>query len=205
MKDKNLMIRLGLTLVLGVMIIYKTYQFKFSNFIGDEVIYLVLVILGVLAWGLILFRDLKLYKKKQEFKYLMTSIAGGLFIMIALGISWNINRDLKKPTLVKVLYNGDYYGNVMDFKKDGTYIFDNYFLGSHYTYGNYQINGDEIMLDRNEIDGAIISNQLKILPVSVQYIDENKEEFYVFQVDESGEKIQNALEFRVTIDNRKRK
>ena len=183
---------------------YKTYQFKYSDFIFDGLIYSVIGLIGFIVWGIFLSKDLKLYKKQKRVKYLTTSIIGGISLITILGISWSINKNFNKPTLVKVFYDGDFNGTGIDFKKDGTYIFDNFCLGSNYEYGTYQINGDEIKLDRNEIDNVIKSNRLKIALKTINYQEEVKEENYVFQVDEFGDKMKNEIEFRVTIDNRKK-
>ena len=193
-----------MTILIGLLIMYKTYQFKYSDFIFDGIIYSVIGLIGFIVWGIFLSKDLKLYKEQKRVKYLTTSIIGGISLITILGISWSINKNFNKPTLVKVFYDGDFNGTGIDFKKDGTYIFDNFCLGSNYEYGTYQINGDEIELDRNEIDNVIKSNRLKIALKTINYQEEVKEENYVFQVDEYGDKMKNEIEFRVTIDNRKK-
>lgn len=183
---------------------YKTYQSQYSDFIFDGIIYSTLGIIGLIVLGIILSKDLKLYKEQKRAKYLTTSIIGGVSLITILGISWSINKNFNKPTLVKVFYDGDFNGTGIDFKKDGTYIFDNYCLGSNYEYGTYQIKGNEIELDRDQIDNVIKSNRLKIASKTINYQDETKEENYMFQVDEFGDKMKNKKEFRVTIDNRKK-
>ena len=190
--------------MIGLLIMYKTYQFKFSDFIFDGIIYLAIGIIGLIVWGIILSKDLKLYKEQKRVKYLTTSIIGGISLITTLGISWSINKNFNKTTLVKVFYDGDFNGTGIDFKKDGTYIFDNYCLGSNYKYGTYLINGNEIELDKDEINNVIKTNRLKIASKTVNYQDEIKEEIYVFQIDEFGDKMKNEIEFRVTIDNRKK-
>lgn len=204
MKSRNHIIRIGLTILIGVLLLHKTYQFKYSDFLFDVIIYSILGTIGLVAWGIILLKDLKLYKEQKREKYLTTSIIGGISLVMIFGVSWNINKNFKKPTLVKVFYDGDFNGTGIDFKKDGTYIFDNFCLGSNYKYGTYQINGDRIELDRNEIDNVIKSNHLQITSKITNYQDKIQEESYALQIDEFGNEIKNGIEFRITIDNRKR-
>jgi hypothetical protein len=203
MKNKNHLLRIGLTVLISWLIIYKTYQFKFSNFILDEILYPVIGIIGLIAWGIMLSKDLKLFKAEKQAKYLTTAIIGGVSLITILLINWSLNRTFNKPTLVKVFYDGDFNGVGIDFKKDGTYIFDNFCLGSDYEYGIYQINGDEIELDRKEIDNIIKSKRLRIASKTTDYQDEIEEENYLFQIDEFGHSMENELSFRVIIDNRK--
>jgi len=195
---KNHKVSTVLVIFINIIIIYKTYQFKYCDFIFDRIIYSVIVVIGLIVWGIVLSKDLKLFRAQEQSKYFTNAI------ITTLGINWSINNDFNKQTLVKVFYNGDFNGTGIDFKKDGTYIFDNFCLGSNYEYGTYQINGDYIELDRNEIDHVIKSKWLKIVLQTVSCQDEIKEENYVFQIDEFGHKMKEEIEFRVVIDNRKK-
>jgi hypothetical protein len=113
-----------------------------------------------------------------------------------------INNDFNKPTLLRVYYDGDYNGTSIDFKTDGTYIFDNSAIGiSSYFYGTYEINGNKITMDKDTIDNLM---NLKYLEIRDKQFEERESGVYLYQVDSSGNLIKYSDEYRVTIDNRKK-
>jgi len=202
MKNRNHILRIVITVFIGLLIIYKTYQFKYSDFVFDGIIYSVIAIIGLIIWVIILYKDWILFRKSKQANYLINGIIGGIFLITVFGINRIINKNFDKPTLLKVFYDGDYNGTGIDFKTDGTYIFDNFCLGSNYEYGTYEINGNKITLDKYEIDNVIKTNQLEIRPKIIEYVDQTKTENYIYQVNEQGEILRNKIEFRIVIDNR---
>ena len=114
-----------------------------------------------------------------------------------------INKNFDKPTLIRIYYDGDFNGTGIDFKTDGTYIFDNSAIGmSDYQYGTFTIKGNEITLDKSELDNVIKTNRLEIRPKTIEYSDRTEIENYVYQTDENAEILKSETEFRVVIDNR---
>ncbi len=204
MKNRNHIFRVVLTTAIGLLIIYKTHQFKYTDFLFDVIIYQVIGIVGLVIWGRVLWQDSTEFKKEGHRKYWINGIIGGISLISMLIINWNIQTNFNKPSLVKIYCDGDINGVGIDFKKDGTYIFDSFSMGSDYEYGTYQIKGDKIELDKKEIDNVIKSNRLKILAKEISYSDITKEENYVAQIDENGNKLENTTEFKVIIDNRKK-
>ena len=162
-----------------------------------------LTIIGLvfLIWSL--FTDLKHFRTEKK---IISLIPIGLAIIFTTTIwIWNvrINSNFDKPTLVRIFYDGDFNGTGIDFKTDGTYIFDNSAIGfSDFTYGEYEINGNVITLDRNGLDN-INTNRLEIRPKLIEYSDRTETENYVYQIDENGNLIENTTEFRLVVDNRK--
>jgi hypothetical protein len=130
----------------------------------------------------------------------------GLGIVFTIIIwKWNsqINEKFDKPTLVRIFYDGDFNGTGIDFKTDGTYIFDNSAIGlSNYLYGEYEISGNKIILDKSNLDNVVKTNRLEIRPKSIEYFDRTESEQYVFQINEIGNILENVTEFRVVVDNR---
>ena len=161
-----------------------------------------LTIIGLvfLIWSL--FTDLKHFRTEKK---TISLIPIGLAIIFTTTIwIWNvrINSNFDKPTLVRIFYDGDFNGTGIDFKTDGTYIFDNSAIGfSDFTYGEYEINGNVITLDRNGLDN-INTNRLEIRPKLIEYSDRTETEKYVYQIDENGNLIENTTEFRLVVDNR---
>jgi hypothetical protein len=168
----------------------------------DSIIFGGIALIGLIYWFWSINKDLKQYKSTKSSEFLIGTILGIVFIGLILGLNWKNNSDLNKPTLVRVYYDGDFNGTGIDFKTDGTYIFDNHAIGfSDYTYGTYEISGQLITLDKKEIDNVIKSNLLEIKKREINGTDNS--ENYLFQIGKNGNKIERATEFRVVVDNRK--
>ena len=181
-----------------------TYQFKYSTFIFDLIIFGIIAIIGIifLVWSL--FTDLKQFRIHKKILFLIPIGLGIVFTVVIWVWNWQINSNFEKPTLIRVFYDGDYNGTGIDFKTDGTYIFDNSAIGmSDYQYGTYRISGNEIILDKSELDNVLKTNRLEIRPKTIDYSDRTETEKYVYQVNKNGEILKNETVFRVVIDNRK--
>ena len=204
MKNLKYIIRVIGILTVGLLLVKMTYQFKYSTFMFDLIFFGGLTIIGLvfLIWSL--FTDLKDFRTEKK---IISLIPIGLAIVFTTTIwIWNfrINSNFDKPTLVRIFYDGDFNGTGIDFKTDGTYIFDNSAIGlSDFIYGTYQINGNRIILDKKTLDNVIVTNQLEIRPKLIEYSDRTETEKYVFQIDENGNLIENSTEFRLVVDNRK--
>ena len=203
MKNWKYIIRVIGILTIGLLLVKMTYQFKYSTFMFDLIIFGGLSIIGLtfLIWSL--FTDLKHFRaKKKTFSLIPIGLA---IIFAAIILIWNvqINSNFDKPTLVRIFYDGDFNGTGVDFKTDGTYIFDNSAIGlSDYVYGKYEINGNRIVLDKKTLDNVVLTNQLEIRPKVIEYSDRTETDKYVYQIDEKGNILKNATEFRLVIDNR---
>ncbi|WP_298537867.1 hypothetical protein [uncultured Algibacter sp.] len=168
----------------------------------DSIIFGGIALIGIIYWLWSINKDLKQYKLTKNSEFLIGTILGIVFIGLILVMNWKNNSDLYKPTLVRVYYDGDFNGTSIDFKTDGTYVFDNHAIGfSDYTYGKYQINGQMITLDKKEIDNVIESDLLEIKKKKINGTDNS--ENYLFQIGNNGTEIKRATEFRVVVDNRK--
>ena len=187
---------------IGIYLTYKIYQFRFSNFVFDYILFLGIVTIGLLFWFWTIFKEYKKYKSTKKLKHLIGSFIGLIFLITIFGINWKNESDLNKPTLIRVYYDGDFNGTSIDFKKDGTYIFNNSAIGlSDYSYGTYEINGKRIVIDKNEIDNVIKSNFLEIKDIKEDKVDYLAGK-YLFQIEPSGAEIKRATKFRVVVDNR---
>lgn len=196
--------RLILILLVGGYLTYLTYSFQYRTFFSDAIIWFLLIGIGILLFIWTIIKDFQVFKtEKRVLNFTLTSLCL-IFVFSILLLEFKIQSYFNKPTLLKVYYDGDYNGTTIDFKKDGTYIFDHSAIGlSDYTYGTYEINGNNITLDRDQIDNLTNLKQLKIDEKEINYQDGSKKEFYLFQVDTNGKIIDRTTEYRVTIDNRK--
>ena len=169
----------------------------------DLIFFGILSILGLifLIWSI--FTDLRQFRVKKN---ILSLIPFGLGIVLTTIIwIWNIQiqSNFDKPTLLRIYHDGDFNGTSIDFKTDGTYIFNNSAIGlSNFQYGEYQINGNQITLDRSKLD-FIKTNRLAIQPKVIKYLDRTENDKYVYQVDKYGKVLKNSTEFRLVVDNRK--
>ena len=195
-------IRLILILLVGVILTYLTYKSKYQTFIGTAIIWGILLIIGITLFVWTITKDIKAYNSSKQIKNFTLTFICLIFIAIISILEIKINIDFNKPTLLKAFYDGDFNGTGIDFKKDGTYIFDNSAIGmSDYYYGTYKINGNKITLDKDQIDNL---TNLKYLELRENQLEEGKRELYLYQIDINGKKIEQSTEYRITIDNRKK-
>ena len=126
---------------------------------------------------------------------LILIISGLLISILAIfDIRRQINFD--KPSLLKVFYDGDFNGTSIDFKTDGTYIFDNAAIGlSNYFYGTYKITDNSIIMDKDLLDNL---DHFKYLEIR----EKENEDLYLYQIDSLGNLIETSTQFRVVMDNR---
>jgi hypothetical protein len=204
MKNWKYILRIIGILSIGVLLVKMTYQFKYSTFIFDLIIFGILAIIGLffLTWSI--FSDLKQFRINRKIYRLIPITLGVIFTTVILIWNTQINSNFDKPTLIRIFYDGDFNGTGIDFKTDGTYIFDNSAIGmSDYQYGTYEIEGNEITLDKSELDNVIKTNRLEIRPKTIDYSDRTETDNYVYQVNKKGEVLKNKTEFRLVVDNRK--
>jgi len=199
-------IRLILIFLVGGALIYFTHKSKYQSFFFDAVISMFLFFLAgiLLLWSVV--KDLKNYQSNKQLLNFATTMTAVLFALIIMVMEHNINKNFDKPTLIEVFYNGDYNGAGIDFKTDGTYIFDISALGlTNFQYGTYKISGDKIVIDKINLDGVVVTNLLEVRNQQVQYQDSTRSELYLYQVSNTGVVIDNTFEFRVVVDNRREK
>lgn len=195
-------VRLILILFVGALLTYLTYKTRYQTFFFESIIYLGLIIIGLVIFVWTVFKDIQLFKTDKQLLNFGLTFLSILFIAIILTLEIQISNTFNKPTLLKAYYDGDYNGTGIDFKTDGTYIFENSAIGlSSYFYGAYRIDGDKITMDKNTIDNL---TNFKYLKIRDKQIMEGKSELYLFQVDSIGNYIEHSGEYRVTIDNRKK-
>jgi hypothetical protein len=179
-----------------------TYDFQYSNFIFDEIIFQILAAIGtiILIWSLL--TDVKQFFDKKTKTSIIPIIFGIMFTSIIWVWNIQIEANFNKPSLLRIYYDGDYNGTSIDFKKDGTYIYDNFAIGfSNFVYGTYIINGNIITLDDNSLDN-ISTKQLKIISKEVEYAHGKEMEKHVYQTDTNNVIVENTTEFRLILDNR---
>ena len=193
-------IRLILILLIGGFLTYFAFQSQYKTFFFDSIIEFGLIIVGLIVFIWTFITDFKTYKIERQLKCFAFTILCFFFTSIILTLHIRTQLKFDKPTLVKVFYDGDFNGTGIDFKTDGTYIFDNSAIGlSDYFYGVYTISGNRITMDKDQIDNL---KNLKYLEIKEKIIDTNKTDLYLFQIDSLGNLIKNSEEYRVTIDNR---
>lgn len=205
MKNWKYAVRLVGISIVGLLLVKKTIQLKYSSFMFDLISYDGFIIVGLilLIWSLL--TDIKDFRVNNKLISLIPVCLGIIFTTLILFLNIQINSNFNKPTLMRIYYDGDYNGTGIDFKTNGKYIFSNSAIGlSDYIYGEYEINGDIIILDKGSLDNVIVTNQLEIRPKVFESSNHHTEaNNYVYQINEKGNIIENTLEFRLVVDNRK--
>jgi hypothetical protein len=190
-------LRTILILFVGVLLTYLTYRSKYQVVFFISWIWFLLIVVGVLLFAWTISSDIVRYKEKRSIHRFSLTALCLTFVVAVLAIEYHIQKQFNKPTLVKAYYDGDINATGIDFKEDGTYVFDNYAIGIiDYQYGTYQFSGDIIALDKRKLGDVIETGRLKI--------DDTRREDgkYLIQVDANGQPVDDATEFRITVDNR---
>lgn len=150
-----------------------------------------------------MFSDVKNYRVSKRVLSLSPTVLAWFFIIPNTVMHFDIKNDLNKTSLLRVFCNGDYNGAGIDFKTDGTYIFNNSSIGiSSNKFGTYLISGDRIILDKKRLNNVVLTNTLEIRNKEVEDAEGNRVEKYLYQVSDDGQAISNATEFQVIVDNR---
>jgi len=196
-------IRLISIIFVGGLLTYLTFKSRYQTFFLEAVVWVFSMCVGIILFLWSTVQDYKNYKSSKEvLSFLPTAIAVILTVLI-LSVQYDINADFEKPSLLTVYYDGDFNGTGIDFKNDGTYIFQSSAVGmSNFQYGNYQIYGDKIVIDKNELENVVMTNMLEVRPGQIEYADSTRSEKFLYQLSNSGHIIDDAIEFRVVIDNR---
>jgi hypothetical protein len=190
-------IRLILILLWGGYFMYLTYLTRYQTFFFESIIWGGLISIGLLLFIWTIIKDIGLFKLKRQAQSFSLTILILIFLISILSLRSFINRNFNKPTLLRVYYDGDYNGSGIDFKTDGSYIFDNSAIGvSDFYYGTYQINGNRITLDKDTIENL---TQLRYLEIQ----EDSKPDMYLLNISESGILI-GTHKFRIIVDNRAR-
>ena len=92
-------------------------------------------------------------------------------------------------------------GYSFEFRKDGSYLFENgSVLGRSQFRGKYKIKDSLIFLDKNEIDNVVKTNQLAIRYISDNINGKNK---VIVQIDKKHNRIEDKyFDFVINIDKR---
>ncbi len=192
------MLRPIITIIFGAILSYCSYQFKYSTNIFLLAGFVITSIIGLCSWlGFILF---ELSKKQVRLSTLLAGIAS---IIVVLIINWQVSSIFEKPTLVKVFYNGDFNFKSIDFKEDGSYIYESSAIGmSDFIHGKYRISADTIIIDRNKIENDIVSDHLIIIKKKTAHANSLKVDTFLAQSDIYGKLIGEETDFRIIVDNR---
>jgi len=201
--------------------VYLAVKSGYERFFLETIYWLVLIVMWFVLFILTLSYEVsqfKISKKLKDFTFTVISI---VTLILVIGLSIKIDNDFSKPTLLKAVEDYETTRVSLDFKKDGTYIFDSYSYGANfYKYGTYKISGDTIIMDKDNIDRVIITKRLEIHKKIVER-DTNviviyrpgmektarehrqRQERHIVQIDKDGNINEKASKFNVLVDQRK--
>ncbi len=150
-------------MIIGSLMIYMAFRSEYESSFLDVFFILGLIFLGVILFSLTINKEISAFKKEKVLRNFTFTLIFLACIAVAIFKADQVKDNFNKPTLLKVYYDGDYNGTAIDFKTDGTFIFDNNCIGFNwYMYGNYTITDNKIFLDKNNLDNVIVTNKLEI-------------------------------------------
>lgn len=197
-------IRLIAIFLIGGLLLYSSYRIQYRMHFVDVLYGYTYSIAGiiVLLWTIIM--DIKLYRIQRRVQNFSFTFLCFLCLGTILLLQRHIVNRFNSPTLLKVFYDGDYNGISIDFKENGTYIFENSAIGmSDYTYGSYGIDGNIIHLDRDTIANIHSLKNLQIIEKIIPQQERTEKESYLVSIEANDSSRPYPLEYRVTIDNRR--
>lgn len=153
-------------------------------------------------------KDKKKYNQNKNISSYFPTVITGLFIIAAFATQRIMIARDSSPVLLKAGYDGGFNAAWFEFREDGTYEFVNSGgIGATYTRGKYRLTGDNIILDRDSLDGAMKTKYLLIRAKEREEFRRNPRsplpEMMLYQVDSDNNIVDRGLAFVVHEDNRK--
>ncbi|KOS07441.1 hypothetical protein AM493_16360 [Flavobacterium akiainvivens] len=181
-------------IIFGCILIYKTWQSKYSSDLVDAFIWIAIFIFGFTLFTVALVKDYNRYREEKTWTSFAATLTFLGFLLIAVAAGFIVRYDDNKPTLIKGWCDGDINGVTLDLKKDGTYVYySSSWGGGDYLYGTYTIKDSLITLDRT-IERVIVTRNLEV--------KQSGDVYYLYQM-QNGKALENELELKVIEDTRK--
>lgn len=185
----------------GLYYLYFTYVNANEFFIFDGFVYFVLILVFFIFFGFTLKNNLIRYHKDKSMKNFIPTFIGGFIIFEVLVVNFYLWYRDSSEVILQANYDGDINGYSFEFRKDGSYLFENgSVLGRSQFRGKYKIKDSLIFLDKNEIDNVVKTNQLAIRYISENINGKNK---VIVQIDKKHNRIEDKyFDFVINIDKR---
>lgn len=185
-----------MVLILSVPSSYYLCYLLDHEFVFDSVFKLILVILNVLLFTFILFKDKKEFNNSKKWLSFSASVSYLLILFFFIGKYYSLKQKDISPIILKCKSEiNDFNGISIEFRKDGTYKLTSWCIGADYYRGNYQLKDSIIILDKNLTKDIIKSNKLLIINHHNDEISTLSKSIY--QIDSNNQIIQNATVFEV--------
>lgn len=192
MREMLTALRLLIVSVFGIILITRQRGYWQGSFVFDTE-------LDIICWGILGLFTIwpflqQLFKAKtfpdiSQASKIALSISTATLVIV---LSMSINRQqyFNQKSTLKIATAADFNGVTIDFKADGTYIFNSYILGANYHYGSYTIRQNQIHLQPDNANRNPISERLTIITA------ENGGKVVV-EVDEMGVELERGRRFQV--------
>lgn len=180
-------------------ILIKNYH---VSFFGDVIVLLIVTIFWVFFFCRNIYRDICELRASKHWFNMLPTFTGVMFFLLNVSVSRYYENKVSAPALLFAVYDAGVTQFTISLNQDGSYVMSNGTgLGQCYFYGSYSIDGDTIVLDKNNIDGVIVSDRLLIQDSPNDYSASTR---VVCQINDQGEKIDNYFNFMVISDFRKK-
>ncbi|MEM6297605.1 MAG: hypothetical protein AAF740_02845 [Bacteroidota bacterium] len=147
---KDYQVRLFFIALAGIIVAELVAGMKYENNFLIEGGAILIGFIGIIIWLWSLVVDVEAMIHGASLVRLSPTACALSFAVLTYFVNYRNQIPFEKPTLLRYYYDGDYNGTALDFKDDGTYIFEDMAIGFvDYSFGTYEISGDTIKLKEN--------------------------------------------------------
>lgn len=197
---KKIPFRLIAILILTIVVFYRIHLSLYEYAVEDLFIWLFLIILAIPLFITTVYVESKLFIKHKKWWNFRATISCIILTALAFLYHNHIKNVFSKPSLVTAYLGNEYDAIRIDFKTDGTFIFENFDLSrSRFIHGKYSVNQNSFLLDR-DVNHFVYTKRLDIVDIPKSY--RKKAGTYLIEVDENNKIPENAAKIKVTYDGR---
>ena len=137
-----------------------------TSFIADF-FWIFILICDILLIAFVIFKDVQGYKTSKKLSSLLLTLVCVSITVTAFLLNHSVKKELNRPVLMKLYFNGDINGIGIGLRSDRTYIYESVFLvGSDISYGNYKTTDTTLTLDPPFKGSKIDYHNFKLIPTA---------------------------------------
>lgn len=137
-----------------------------TSFIADF-FWIFILICDILLTIFVIFKDVQGYKTSKKLSSFLLTLVCICITITAFLINHSVKKELNRPVLMELYFNGDINGICIGLRSDGTYIYESVFLvGSDISYGRYKTTDSTITLDPPFKGSKIDYHSFKLMPTA---------------------------------------
>ena len=196
----NQLLRIAVISLAGLYLSYQAITSLDHEFIFDGAVNTFFGIIAAITFLTVALLDTRQFDRTKNLSsFAATFIGVVIFIGYLLVLNNYKQRDNSPSQIYCVTKMNDFNGVSIDFRKDGTYKLTSWSIGADIYRGKYTIKDSIITIDKSKIENCIVSNRFVIR--QDRAIDSTgKRDRSVYQIDEQGQVVKHATDFRIIED-----